>query len=308
MLMSRRGGPARDAGMTIVELMIAVVITALVSVVINRVMVTASSALASASENSASSQQALRLVRHLTYDVAGASSMTVSDATATFASGACWSGASGSTIGYTSPTGAVSRPLITIQIATPQPGYDDTVWWAAQQRTVSYELRLAQGEATYEVWRSQCQAGELTDRPERLFPVGTGADAASVSGTSMIRCPGTAPVTATSGTPTGTQFPLTLGASVPSTVINPRVYNLWNARLRGPLVLAGASASVTVTGSDVQAQIATGRNRWVVAGDCSAGSNLVTGQPYVVVELPYLGAKDALQQMPLTVLRSRVAS
>ena len=212
-----------DRGFTMVEMLIAILVTAVISVVIMRMFTTASLALNRAADESAAAVQATRFSRLIKYDVSGSDDAFIFGTnypTGTSATGylnnLCSStkGTTTATAKWTADPAGTSdfvRTLFTLRI--PTIGYDpassttttfakdDGTVTGLHSRWVSYEVRS--GETSkgrqFELWRVECDPQWSADVPpiatpkssiaaeERIVILGN-ALASSTSGQSVLQC------------------------------------------------------------------------------------------------------------------------
>lgn len=183
-----------DRGFTMVEMLIAILVTAIISVVIMRMFTTASLALNRAADESAAAVQATRFSRLIKYDVSGSDDAFIFGTnypTGTSATGylnnLCSStkGTTTATAKWTADPAGTSdfvRTLFTLRI--PTIGYDpassttttfakdDGTVTGLHSRWVSYEVRS--GETSkgrqFELWRVECDPQWSADVPPIATP------------------------------------------------------------------------------------------------------------------------------------------
>lgn len=176
-----------ERGFTLVEVLIAVTVTSLLSVAIARIIDTTQAALAQSSTRSIASTQALRFGDILRYDLLGASDVYLYGSTPpSDVSGICssWSATNGAS--WTDPSSAgFIRPLFTVMVPTVTPPATPTTegsFLASRVQRIGYEVR--NDGANYGLLRIDCDAG---GRAQRLLSLGTPMPN-DVTGISVLHC------------------------------------------------------------------------------------------------------------------------
>lgn len=180
----------RDTGFTVVELLFAVVITAVLSVAIGRTIDTASAAITRSGGQAVAAAQAVRFTAMLAYDMAGAADVYIFDETAPSNGGRlCTTWASGDSASWTDPTQPnFVRELFTVAIPTvttpTTPGALST-FLVSRTQLVGYELRRQTSTtAKFDLYRVVCDGDK---RSQRMLSFGSDL-AAGASGISSMRC------------------------------------------------------------------------------------------------------------------------
>ena len=176
-----------ERGFTLVEVLVAITITSLLSVAIARVIDTTQSALAKSSSRSMASTQALRFSDILRYDLLGASDVYLFEATPPAdINNVCstWSPSNGSN--WSDPTSAsFVRPLFTVQIPTVTPPSMPAAgngFLPVRMQRIGYEVR--DDGSTYGLMRIDCDAG---GRTQRLLNLGAPLPS-DVTGVGALHC------------------------------------------------------------------------------------------------------------------------
>lgn len=176
-----------ERGFTLVEVLVAVAITSLLSVAIARVIDTTQNALLQSSSRSIVSTQALRFGDVLRYDLLGASDVYLYGATApSDQSNVCssWSTTNGTS--WTDPSSATFvRPLFTVMVPTVTPPSAPTSegpFLTSRVQRIGYEIR--NDGNNYGLLRVDCDAN---GQAQRLLSLGTPLPS-DVTGLSVLRC------------------------------------------------------------------------------------------------------------------------
>lgn len=235
---------AKDSsGFTLAELLVTLVISALLAIVIGRMMSTVSGNVSYTANNLAAAQQALSVVNQIKYDFSGAIKATVWDSNIPTAAASCSSrspqsggayvlpndpGKTSTDIGVsqwlwnasgTAPNASLLRTLAYVEVQEPvdMTSPEET----ALTSFVGYEIRRAykvQGRAEpYELWRVQCSTLGLLDSsrpPIKLTTLGY-SDTSFAYGKDFFRCTGASVTLAAGGEVTDT--PCSVGADVLAT-------------------------------------------------------------------------------------------
>lgn len=177
----------QDEGFTLLELLVAAGLTALLSLVIARTVTTAEISLKRSTEQAVSSTQAVRFAELLKYDVAGTQELYVFGSTPpTDMSNLCSTWSSGNPGAWTDPSSpGFVRPLVTLEIPTvipPTTPVASMEYLAPVKQRVGYELRR-EGTA-YSLYRVVCDGQMLA---QRLLTLGTELPA-TTSGQSVMQC------------------------------------------------------------------------------------------------------------------------
>ena len=152
----------KDSGISLIEILVALLITTLIAIVIARVTMDASSGLTVAAEESVSSQQSLLFGQTLQYDIRASSDLYVYGATKPTDSTNLCTSATDST--WTPANSIFVRPLFTIllnDISYNKTFTVTTPWTPASTKWVGYELRRTDlgtnnVAGTFEIWRGEC--------------------------------------------------------------------------------------------------------------------------------------------------------
>lgn len=182
----------QDRGVTLVELLIAVAITGVLSIAIVRTISTAETTISRSAEQTVSSVQTMRFIGLLKYDIGGASDVFVFDGNVPSGTARlCTTWTSGDGNAWSDPTNPrFVRELFSMQIPTltppSQPGPLPT-YLTARSQLVGYELRRQSGSAVkYDIFRVVCDGGQQSQRVLSL-----GADLQpGAAGTTSLRCYG----------------------------------------------------------------------------------------------------------------------
>lgn len=180
----------RERGLTLVELLIAVAITSVLSLAVVRTISSAQTAIERSAAQTVSSVQTMRFVGMLKYDLAGASDVYVYGSTVpTNTSHLCSSWSVGDTLAWTDTTNQqFVRPLFSVEIPTLTPPVGSaalSTFLTMRTALVGYELRRQAGTVPrYDMFRVVCDGASSS---QRVLALGTdlrpGAD-----GLSTVRC------------------------------------------------------------------------------------------------------------------------
>lgn len=179
-----------DRGLTLVELLIAVSITGLLSFSITRTISTAQTTIDRSTAQTVGSVQTVRFVGLLKYDIAGATDLFAFDSTApTSGAALCSTWPSGNAAAWNEPTNPqFVRSLFTVEIPTltppASPGAAQTFAPKRTQR-VGYELRRqSTTAANYDLYRVVCDDGQVS---QRVLSLGSDLPV-TASGLTALRC------------------------------------------------------------------------------------------------------------------------
>ena len=167
----------QDSGISLIEILVALLITTLIAIVIARVTMDASAGLTVAAEESVSSQQSLLFGQTLQYDIRASSDLYVYGATKPADSTNLCTSATDST--WTPANSTFVRPLFTVLVN--DISYNKsfgtltstTAWTPATTKWVGYELRRTDigtnnVSDTFEIWRGEC--ANLNGAPDTWSP------------------------------------------------------------------------------------------------------------------------------------------
>lgn len=162
-----------DSGFTLTELLIAVLVTGILTISIGAVVSYASNSLWRSVDNATATQSALRAVRLLRADFSSAKSVLAYPAAApvfsTISLDACTSSArNGTFVNWPTDTtwdkqAPLVRPLFTLDVVDlPYDKDADSLGWIQSKRLlVTYEIRRSATSKPFELWRVTC--GSATD-------------------------------------------------------------------------------------------------------------------------------------------------
>lgn len=151
-----------ETGISLIEILVALLITTLIAIVIARVTMDASAGLTVAAEESVSSQQSILFGQTLQYDIRASSDLYVYGATKPADSTNLCTSATDST--WTPANSTFVRPLFTIlmnDISYNKSFTATAPWTPATTKWIGYELRRTDigtnnVSNTYEIWRGEC--------------------------------------------------------------------------------------------------------------------------------------------------------
>lgn len=316
-----------DTGFTLVELLIAIIIAALITVVAGQVMSTATRNVATTVDNTVAPQAFNRLTNQIKYDVAGATSVYVYGATAPTTAYCSSKLATAFASWVWTPTGAsaVLRALANIRIPTPSSGSGNE-WLNLSERLVGYEIRRPAGGASQnlEIWRIECSGSSITKSEMMIsmpgiptgvtLPFGGGFP----DGQNFLLCPGTSDRFA--GTPTiaSGRYSFPTSQAISATV-DAAVWFVDTSAYRASaygLISSITTSSITLNNTSLYANawpLATGLppltgTRFLFAPPCAAGTNTLTANKYLILNPPYYGRSPGLRNVPPITLKSRLST
>lgn len=199
----------KDRGLTLVEVLVAVVILGFVALLLSRTLTTASAVLTKTSEGALQSQEIMRWIRLVRQDVQSSKELIVYGksypATATTMCSSVRSlGSPASSWESLGAANAGTRALMTMQVQEVQ--YDrgnassPNTWVEATTLWVGYEVRsrfnAGAGAQEFSLWRVECGAGAAPVAApvyqEEISNLDVGIPP-SISGLDIISCPSVAP-------------------------------------------------------------------------------------------------------------------
>lgn len=207
-----------EGGVTLIEVVIATLITSLLSVVLYKTSSNASMALTRTSQQVISNFQIVHFASDLRYNVAGSSDVYTFGTTPAASTGNICSSWDGSTLQWTplSSYSKIVRPLFSVRVkdliydrTNPNPPiYSDstTVWYGYELRTNYFPGKAK--PANFEIWRVTCDGvtpvrDANQDRNMLILGSSTNLSTYNPSGSTVLKC-----VTVTAGVESATNCPV----------------------------------------------------------------------------------------------------
>lgn len=315
-------------GFTLVELLVAVIVTALLALAIGQVMSIATRNVATTMDNTVVPQSTSQLINQIRYDAASALSVTAFGSTAPTSSYCSSKLKSEFSTWVWSPSGstAVLRSLVNFRIPTPTTNALAT-WSELTDKTIGYEIRREAGGIgrSLQLWRIECVGTSVTKEAMMLdlgninflngvaIPYGGGFP----DGSNFITCPGTVAKFG-SGPSSISTSNVTFSLSEAASAVNGEGLWFLDMSKQGVSVYGtskgtgGSSLSITplfFRNSSVSSSTTlslTGA-RYLMTRPCSTGvSTLFVNNAYLALNIPYFGRVPGVRNLPLIVLKSRL--